>query len=67
MPTSKLIANHITTINNELDKAKQEKYKNLKKTLNINQRSRFRDFLKKKKIDETIKTHTEKYEFILLL
>ena len=35
MPSLKSIADHIKTINNELDKAEQDKYINLKKTLNL--------------------------------
>ena len=35
MPTSKLMANHIKTINNELDKAKQENKINFKKKIRI--------------------------------
>jgi hypothetical protein len=42
MPTPKLIANHIKTVNNELDRAKQENTNNLKQKLGI-ERSGFRE------------------------
>ena len=44
MPYFKLTANHIKTINNELDKAKQEnKKKNLNKKLSMEKMNRFRE------------------------
>ena len=43
MPSSKLIANHIATIDNEMEKAKQAKRKNKEEIMHRKKSSRFRE------------------------